>query len=549
MSLWSTSCDLQPSTLSKATGLVYDQRMTLHKHEWFANEQETPARIQRAFKRCQEEGLVMRCTMIPAHPVSMGALTLIHSRQYIRSIKQTRSLSLQELYNFSGQFDGVFFNQSTWDSACLAVGSLKHLANLVVRGRLANGFAFLRPPGHHAMYAEACGYCVLNNVAAVAASFLDPPPKVIKPTEQTRLVSKSKHLNKSIAAEHLQHLCPVSNSPSISGVSSSSESVSAVPICRSKSTPKLERILIVDWDVHHGQGTQYTFYNDNRVLFVSIHRYERGTFWPNLREANFDFVGEGPGRGYNVNIPLDDIGLSDSDYLAIFHQLLMPIAIEFNPQLVLVSCGFDAAIGCPEGRMWLSPSVFGHFVHHLKILAGGKLVIALEVTASLYFPIKSIVHITTVISTEYRSLSLYCHCHLTVSNRIIGVQDWLRYNRTVDQGLWTELPLPFIFYYKLLCGWQHIKQLVGKREIDVHQSYYGLLVIGLRWPHLFGSCRADGTIVIGTYLIGCNQVVPIDGHVTTMSCRRPHTVFAIYDHCNHRRIWPPFLLVRVTALS
>ncbi|KAF5405308.1 hypothetical protein PHET_01053 [Paragonimus heterotremus] len=364
--------------LSKATGLVYDQRMTLHKHEWFANEQEAPARIQRAFKRCQEEGLIMRCTMIPARPISMDALTLVHSRQYIRSIKQTRSLSLQELYNFSGQFDGVFFNQSTWDSACLAVGSLKHLANLVVRGRLANGFAFLRPPGHHAMYAEACGYCVLNSVAAVAASFLDPPPKVIKPTEQTCLVSKSKHLNKSVAAERLQNVCPVSNSPSISGVSSSSESVSTVPVCRPKSTPKLERILIVDWDVHHGQGTQYTFYNDNRVLFVSIHRYERGTFWPNLREANFDFVGEGPGRGYNVNIPLDDIGLSDSDYLAIFHQLLMPIAIEFNPQLVLVSCGFDAAIGCPEGRMWLSPSVFGHFVHHLKILADGKLVIALE---------------------------------------------------------------------------------------------------------------------------------------------------------------------------
>ncbi|KAA3679776.1 uncharacterized protein DEA37_0004194 [Paragonimus westermani] len=373
-----TELEVKGDFSEQATGLVYDQRMTLHKHEWFSNEQEAPARIQRAFRRCQEEGLVMRCMMIPARPISVDALTLVHSRQYVRRIKETRSFPLHELYNFSGQFDGVFFNQSTWDSACLAVGSLKHLANLVVRGRLANGFAFLRPPGHHAMYAEACGYCVLNNVAAVAAGFLDPPPKVIKPTQQTCLVSTSKQLNKSVAAERLQHLCPVSNSPSISDVSSSSKSGFAIPTCRSKSTPKLERILIVDWDVHHGQGTQYTFYNDNRVLFVSIHRYERGTFWPNLREANFDFVGEGPGRGYNVNSPFSQIGLSDSDYLAIFHQLLMPIAIEFNPQLVLVSCGFDAAIGCPEGRMWLSPSVFGHFVHHLKILAGGKLVVALE---------------------------------------------------------------------------------------------------------------------------------------------------------------------------
>ncbi|KAF6770521.1 hypothetical protein AHF37_10924 [Paragonimus kellicotti] len=166
--------------------------------------------------------------------------------------------------NFYGRAHVDSFAPSTWDSACLAVGSLKHLTNLVVRGRLANGFAFLRPPGHHAMYAEACGYCVLNNVAAVAASFLDPPPKVIKPTEQTCLLSKPKHPNKSVDAERLQNLCPVSNSPSISGVSSSSESGSAVPICQSKSTPKLDRILIVDWDVHHGQGTQYTFYNDNR---------------------------------------------------------------------------------------------------------------------------------------------------------------------------------------------------------------------------------------------------------------------------------------------
>lgn len=92
----------------------------------------------------------------------------------------------------------------------------------------------------------------------------------------------------------------------------------------------MKRILIVDFDVHHGQGTQQMFYNDPRVVYFSIHRYEHGTFWPNLRESDFDYVGEGEGTGYNFNVPLNKTGMTNSDYLAIWQQILMPVAMEVS---------------------------------------------------------------------------------------------------------------------------------------------------------------------------------------------------------------------------
>lgn len=89
-----------------------------------------------------------------------------------------------------------------------------------------------------------------------------------------------------------------------------------------------KRILIVDFDVHHGQGTQQMFYDDPKVLYFSVHRFEYGTFWPNLRESDFDAIGEGRGLGYNFNIPLNKTGMTNADYLAIWQQVLMPVALE-----------------------------------------------------------------------------------------------------------------------------------------------------------------------------------------------------------------------------
>ncbi|KAM7537903.1 hypothetical protein Aperf_G00000073041 [Anoplocephala perfoliata] len=318
--------------------------MTHHKHQWLFEEQECSDRINRPFKLIEERGLLSRCKHIPARHVTNSELLRVHSEDYIEIVKNSANMGSPELYKLSGNFDGVFFNSHTWEASSLAVGSVTELASQVGVGELKNALALIRPPGHHAMYDEACGYCIFSNVAVAAANLLDSPPlSVFNPSPSSHKSAVLKTPPQELAERR-----------------------------------HFKRILIIDWDVHQGQGTQYAFYNDNRVLFISIHRYERQKFWPNLREGDFDFIGDGAGRGYNINIPLNKVGLTDGDYLAIFHSLIMPIAYEFDPEIVIVSSGFDAALGDPEGKMNLSPACYGHMTHQLRSLADGKLVVVLE---------------------------------------------------------------------------------------------------------------------------------------------------------------------------
>lgn len=103
-----------------------------------------------------------------------------------------------------------------------------------------------------------------------------------------------------------------------------------------------------------------------------------GAFWPELIESNYNFIGGDNAKGFNVNVPLNETQMQNSDYLAIWHNILLPIAHEFNPQLVIVSAGYDAAIGCPEGEMCLSPAIYAHLCHSLMSLANGKVCVVLE---------------------------------------------------------------------------------------------------------------------------------------------------------------------------
>lgn len=141
---------------------------------------------------------------------------------------------------------------------------------------------------------------------------------------------------------------------------------------------KLNKILIIDWDVHHGQGTQRFFYHDPRVLYFSIHRFEHGTYWPNLKESDFDAIGYGAGLGYNFNVPLNKTGMGNGDYNAIFQQLLIPVAIEFQPELIIISAGFDAALGCPEGEMEVTPAFYPHLINPLLKMAASRVAVVLE---------------------------------------------------------------------------------------------------------------------------------------------------------------------------
>ncbi|KAF6094103.1 histone deacetylase 5 [Phyllostomus discolor] len=177
----------------------------------------------------------------------------------------------------------------------------------------------IRPPGHHAEESTAMGFCFFNSVAIT-----------------TKLLQQKLNVGK---------------------------------------------VLIVDWDIHHGNGTQQAFYNDPSVLYISLHRYDNGNFFPGSGAP--EEVGGGPGVGYNVNVAWTggvDPPIGDVEYLTAFRTVVMPIAHEFSPDMVLVSAGFDAVEGhlSPLGGYSVTARCFGHLTRQLMTLAGGRVVLALE---------------------------------------------------------------------------------------------------------------------------------------------------------------------------
>ncbi|XP_005335088.2 polyamine deacetylase HDAC10 isoform X1 [Ictidomys tridecemlineatus] len=300
------------------TALVYHEDMMLSRLLWDDPECriECPERLAAALDGLRQCGLEQRCLRLVAREASEEELGLVHSPEYVALVQRTQALSKEELQVLSGQYDAVYFHQSTFHCARLAAGAALQLVDAVLTGAAHNGLALVRPPGHHSQRAAANGFCVFNNVA--------------------------------IAAEH------------------------------AKQKHGLHRILIVDWDVHHGQGIQYIFEDDPSVLYFSWHRYEHGHFWPFLQESNVDAVGRGQGRGFTVNLPWNQVGMGNADYLAAFLHTLLPLAFEFNPELVLVSAGFDSAIGDPEGQMRATPECFAHLTQLLQVLANGRVCAVLE---------------------------------------------------------------------------------------------------------------------------------------------------------------------------
>nr|CAD7397247.1 unnamed protein product [Timema poppensis] len=299
------------------TGVTYDPRMECHRNFWDPNYPECPERFSSVMLRCTEYGLLQRCKFLPPRRVTEEELLTKHSPDIIEILKQTSgSYDMKYLEDLSSNYDSIYVHPTTYQLSLLAAGSTIELVDKVCKKEVMNGMAIVRPPGHHAMYSEFCGYCYFNNVA--------------------------------LAAHHALNNCEAS------------------------------RILIVDWDVHHGQATQQMFYDDPRVLYFSIHRYEYGEFWPNLKESDFHYIGTGKGKGYNFNVPLNRIGMTDGDYLAIFQQLLLPVASEFQPDLIIVSAGYDAALGCLEGQMEVTPACYSHLLWSLLQLSGGKVAVVLE---------------------------------------------------------------------------------------------------------------------------------------------------------------------------
>lgn len=132
-------------------------------------------------------------------------------------------------------------------------------------------------------------------------------------------------------------------------------------------------IFTVDWDVHHGNGTQAIFLKDPNVLYFSVHRFHSGNYFPFQKYGGPNIVGTGKGAGFTVNVGWNQREMGDMEYLAVWHKVLLPIANEFQPDLVLVSAGFDAAEECK-----VTPQCFGKLTDILLTLANGKVVCSLE---------------------------------------------------------------------------------------------------------------------------------------------------------------------------
>ncbi|XP_004859295.1 histone deacetylase 5 isoform X2 [Heterocephalus glaber] len=321
------------------TGVVYDTFML--KHQCVCGNThvhpEHAGRIQSIWSRLQETGLLGRCERVRGRKATLDEIQTVHSefhtllygtsplnRQKLDSKKLLGPIS-QKMYavlpcgGIGVDSDTVWNEMHSSSAVRMAVGCLLELAFKVAVGELKNGFAIIRPPGHHAEQSTAMGFCFFNSVA--------------------------------ITAKLLQQKLNVG------------------------------KVLIVDWDIHHGNGTQQAFYSDPSVLYISLHRYDHGNFFPGSGAP--EEVGGGPGVGYNVNVAWTggvDPPIGDVEYLTAFRTVVMPIAQEFAPDVVLVSAGFDAVEGhlSPLGGYSVTARCFGHLTRQLMTLAGGRVVLALE---------------------------------------------------------------------------------------------------------------------------------------------------------------------------
>ena len=271
--------------------------------------------------------------ILPPRQANLAEIEACHGKQYIDLI---RSTSETNRYALDG--DTVTCRDS-FGTALFAVGGFLKLLESIAAGDFQNGFAMVRPPGHHAMRDHAMGFCLFNTVA-IGAQFL-----------------------------RTQH--------------------------------NAKRILIMDWDVHHGNGTQDSFYSDPSVLYISTHQYP---YYPGT--GAMDEVGVEKGEGFTVNIPLPQ-GCGDEEYIGAFNRIVMPIAAKYEPEWVLVSAGFDPHRQDPLGGMLVTEEGFATMASLLLSLAqkfaGGKVAFLLEGGYNLNALKSSIAAVLRIISGEQQT--------------------------------------------------------------------------------------------------------------------------------------------------
>ncbi|NVM20736.1 MAG: histone deacetylase [Desulfobacterales bacterium] len=292
--------------MSSSTGIIRDD---LYKeHLSGLPHVESPQRLQVVYDMLDQADMAGRFVAISPRAAIHDELAWVHSESYIQRVTGTDGKPQVSL-DPDTQATAL-----SYQAAKLAAGGLFSLIDKIFEGTVQNGFALVRPPGHHAEKDRAMGFCLFNNVALGARYAMN--------------------------------------------------------------TYSVIKVLIVDWDLHHGNATQHTFYEDPAVLYFSTHQFPYYPGSGNLRE-----VGSGDGTGFTVNVPLQP-GHGDAEFYQIFKQILCPIAAAFKPEFILVSAGFDTYVEDPLGGMRVTPKGYASFTRIIMDLANtycsGKLAITLE---------------------------------------------------------------------------------------------------------------------------------------------------------------------------
>lgn len=294
-------------------GYLYDPLFLSHT---LPGHPENHERLEAVMRRLREYGELEHLIELTFAPADETQLCAVHVDAYVELVKQVSARGRAMLG------PDTYIHPATFRAASAAAGAAMAAVRAVLGGQVDRAFALVRPPGHHAFPDHGEGFCLFNNIACAAQYALGEVPGEGRPARP------------------------------------------------------LERVMIVDWDVHHGNGTQAMFYEDPRVLFVSIHQFP---LYPMSGHVNE--LGAGPGRGYTVNVPLPP-RIGDAGYARVLEEIVVPLARRFRPELMLMSAGYDGHWSDPLAGMALSLTGFGRIVATLSQLSedlcAGRLVGVLE---------------------------------------------------------------------------------------------------------------------------------------------------------------------------
>lgn len=298
--------------------VVYDEAMLQHVESVSPGADpspEVPGRLTSIYNKFEGDGLLARCDVLRPDPATKAEIELVHADRYVNFISKFPATTSEEIKEFIGsETENIYVSKGTKEACFLACGSVLKACTCVAEGKYTRAFCLVRPPGHHATRDKAAGFCFFNNVA-LGAQFL-----------LTNFLS-------------------------------------------------IKKILVVDFDVHHGDGTQSIFYGNPNVLVINIHSSK--VKYPKNKEGIRSFEGADGGLGFNVNIPLDG-RYGDADLLHAIDEVVLPLAKEFSPDIIMISAGYDAAKGDSLGGCLVTQVGYYAATAKLATHGTGRVIMVLE---------------------------------------------------------------------------------------------------------------------------------------------------------------------------